>query len=228
MIASFIDSETKLRLFECADGRNSAKDPSWTRRKTDIFNDQEVDRLGIIGEYAAADVFGVDIDWNITVHGDKGHDLILPNKWTAAVKFNHRYEGYLMIEGRDTDTDDELSDLTTDVLILTHTFCEPKQNICHCHKKLLNPLIPSTVIIAGWISRQEFMKVKGEANWGAGVRHFVEVSDLHHPCELMALSRLHVPAARIGGRKPVAKRVPRHAMRGALELIHKNNGGPCR
>lgn len=202
MIACYIPTEIKEKLYDCSDGRNGAKDPSWSRRKTEIFTDQELDRLGIIGEYAAADVLGVNLDWSVTTHGDNGHDLVLPNGWTAAVKFNHRYKGFLMIEGRDGDTDDELVDLTTDVLILTHSFCEPKENICRCHDRLLTADYPSTIIIAGWISRSEFMRLKSERDWGAGLRHFVVVEDLRNIGELIALSKLKIPAHLVGGTRP--------------------------
>src|SRR5574337_86111 len=203
MIASYLTSEIKHKLFKCSDGRNGAKDPSWTRRKMTVFNDVELDRLGIIGEYAAGDILNVKIDWTVSVHGDNGHDLVLQNGWKAAVKFNHRYQGFLMVEGRDGDTDDELVDLTSDVLILVHGFCNPKKGqACSCENRLLNPDVASSVIVAGWISRADFMVKKVLKNWNAGDRWMVEVCDLRPIQELIALAHLHVPAILIGGKKP--------------------------
>ena len=171
-----ITRDELYRLLECAEKRNSTKDPSWTRHKTNFLSDRLVNALGLIGEFAAAKVCGVDIDWSTHWHGDKGKDLDLPNKQTAAVKYNHRDRGFVMVEGRAGDTPSQLSDLTTDLIIGTNGNCDPPRQ-CEC-RAMLGGDRGHTVEVAGWLPTSRFMEIKAVKDWGNGVRHLVTVDQL--------------------------------------------------
>lgn len=174
------------RLVQIATARNDAKEPEWTRRETDAFDDRQVNILGAIGEYAAAAAFGLDIDPSIHSGGDNGIDLVLPSGATAAVKYNHRWNGYLLVEGRVGDAEEELGDLKADNILLTHGMCLPGKDICHC-PRIWNGKNGVVVFLAGWLTKEQFIRCKSVKDWGIGVRHCVRVSQLRPISELMAL-----------------------------------------
>lgn len=178
-LATFIDVETKRKLFECAINRHTVKRKNYTRKKSGEWTDIELHQLGILGEYAAASVLNVDIDWSIQEFGDGGHDLDLDG-YTVCVKFSHRINGHLIVEGRASDTPEELHDCRSDIMILTHYLCEPRDNKCKCRCTLLNPTKPSIILVAGWTSREHFMRDMIKTDWGMGTRYYVPQSKLYH------------------------------------------------
>ena len=171
-----ITPSVKAQLVELGHRRNAMKDPSWTRRKSDVFNDQQVDALGCIGEYAMSVFLGVPMDWAVHSHGDKGIDLVLQDGRTMAVKFNHRQRGYVMVEERPSDTETSLSDLSTDLIGLVHGSCQPPRE-CYC-KDLMTNNQPWNLVLAGYLTAQEFVSRKQYANWGLGGRYFVKADSL--------------------------------------------------
>ena len=184
MLAYSFSPEEKTYLFELGKRRNAAKKPEWTRRKMNHFDDKQIDCLGILGKAAAAALFGSPLDDSITVHGDRGYDLRLSDGRTVAVKLNHRWGGYLLVEGRDKDTPTYLDDLRADVIVGICYICDPPRE-CFCHSELLDPNQFSTVYFSGWLSSQDFIKKKKTTNWGIGVRHYVHISELQSIQTLM-------------------------------------------
>jgi hypothetical protein len=181
----YIPAHQKHAIFEIARGRNAAKHSSWSRRASEVFSDAELDMLGMLGEVAVASLLGIDYDATITTCGDNGTDMTTHSGLRVAVKFNHRFNGYLMIEGRSGDSDSKLKDLKTDVLILSCSFCDPTHKVCRCRDGLLNEGKGSTVLVPGWIYSDTFMSVRQTTDWGLGLRHYVTVQQLEPICTLM-------------------------------------------
>lgn len=171
-----IPAGIKHRLVSLGQARNAAKDPSWTRRKSDVFNDAQVDALGCLGEWAISQYLDAPMDWNVHAHGDKGIDLKLADGRTVAVKLNHRWKGYLMVEERKGDKDSRLSDLSTDLICLIHGQCRVPGR-CEC-KELMTNQQEWPLWIAGYLPTDEFLKKKQYADWGLGGRHYVRVNQL--------------------------------------------------
>lgn len=160
------------------EGRNSAKSSSATRRKSDVFSDAKLDEIGMLGELTLACYLGVELDQCIYAHGDGGVDFVF-NGVTFAIKFNHRRNGYLMVEGREEDTDDSLKDLTADAIVLTHGVCIPKKN-CVC-----SDTGAKWVCVAGWLPTSEFHQKRTVRDLGLGVRHIVTKDQLRPISELV-------------------------------------------
>jgi len=110
------------------------------------------------------------MDENISVAGDRGIDLVKDGE-TYAVKFNHRRHGYLMVEGRDGDTENNLVDLTADYLISVTGRCVVPGG-CVCADQYSYAL-GFDVLVAGIIARDDFISAKRMADWGLGVRYYV-------------------------------------------------------
>jgi len=172
-----LTADFKRRLFEAGRARNAAKDPSRTRRAGEVFDDAQLDCLGMIGEGAASIHLGIELNWEVTPGGDDGVDFVLPSGMTVGVKFNHRHRGYLMIEGRHGDTDAHLNDLKTDALLLIYGPCRPPAE-CSCDL-LLNPDVSSVVTVGGWVTRPRFLAMRASKDWGLGLRHYVPPSRLN-------------------------------------------------
>ena len=173
-----IPNATKKRLVALGHARNAEKHPSWTRRKSDVFNDQEVDALGCLGEWPICEYMGLQMDEAVHAHGDTGNDAVLKDGRTLAIKFNHRWRGYLIVEQRDGDTDTELSDLKSDFIALVHGECRPPfPASCRC-KELMESNDDFVVHIAGYLSAAMFIELKEYANWGLGGRYYVKPHQL--------------------------------------------------
>ena len=173
----------KRLCFELGVARNGSKRPEATRRKSDVFDDIEVHHMGIVGEAAAAIALGCKIDRSIGP-GDGGRDLTLPNGETVSVKFTHRWEGYLMVEGQKNDRKDWLNDLQSDYIVLTHGHCSPPVE-CTCRHDILNPTAKTVVEVVGFLAREDFMRLRRVSDWGLGIRHWVPVNELQ-PIEYLA------------------------------------------
>ena len=173
MIVTLSAQEKKL-CRRVGAARNAAKDPSWTRRKSDVFTDRQVDILGCVGEVAATRVFGGEFDQRVHTHGDDGHDLITPFG-PMAVKFNHRHRGYLMIEERP----DPWSDLKSEFIALVHGHCRigGGQRECFCAEEMNSPR-PSNYEVAGWLFAEEFKELSERKDWGLGGRFICRVDQL--------------------------------------------------
>lgn len=180
----YLNADECARAKAIGEGRNSAKPSHATRRKSDVFCDAKLDEIGMLGELAMASYLGVDLDEGIYAHGDGGVDFIF-NGVSFAVKFNHRREGFLMVEGRAEDTDHCLHDLNADAIVLTHGVCVPGSK-CVC-----NEIGPKWVCLAGWLPTREFLQKRTTRDLGLGVRHIVkkdqlrEMSGLINPLSLI-------------------------------------------
>lgn len=168
MQAVIIPRRVRLELGEIGRLRNGAKDPSWTRRRSDVFSDAEVDELGLYGEYAVADFLGVDFDRRISVGGDGGVDFVWRGR-ELAVKYNHRWLGYLVVEERagDDPGGGVLGDLSAEIIVGTHGKCS--RGACYCRGG-------SGVVVAfsGWLYREEFIGRMRRVDWGLGGRYYVD------------------------------------------------------
>lgn len=173
MNATIITTECRQRLEALGKARNAAKSPEWSRRKSDVFSDAEVDVLGLYGEYAAGHYLGVEIDSTINSYGDSGVDLVY-GTLSVAVKFNHRWRGYLMVEQRPGDAPSVgiVGDLTSDLIILTHGKCFPPER-CYCRRE--GGLV---VALAGWLWREEFVSAMYARDLGLGVRYICTCEQL--------------------------------------------------
>jgi hypothetical protein len=184
VIDVLITPAIRERLREIALQRNQSKQAEWTRRRSDIFSDAEVDLLGMIGEYAGCVALGTDLDISIDVHGDKGWDSHQGTR-SIAFKFNHRTRGFLMVERRLSDRQRiHLEDFTADLIVLTYGNCAPPH--CECF-----PPNPYYVHVAGYLPRTEFLAKYEARNWGLGVRYIVAVDELQ-PIEEIAPSRRRI------------------------------------
>jgi len=67
-----------------------------------------------------------------------------------------------------------MGDLTSDIIILSHGKCKPKEKICVCR----NPG-GFVVAIAGWLTRQEFVRLMTTRDLGLGVRYICECKQLN-------------------------------------------------
>jgi len=163
-----------LDLWELAKRRNGSKHPDATRRKSDIFTDVELDYIGLIGEAAVEDVCKIPIDRHVYEHGDNG-DGKLSDGRTIAVKFNHRMNGYLLFEERQGDVPHKhINDFQYDVAILVSGYCDPK-GTCYCREPTL------VVKVAGYVTREQFLKKHNTSDWGLGNRFWMRQSELSHP-----------------------------------------------
>ena len=173
MVSIKIIKQEKSKLKDLATRRNGSKKPEWTRRKTDIFNDIEVDLLGLYGEYAVSKYLGVGIDESISISGDSGYDIEY-NGMRLGVKYNHRVNGYLMVEGRDGDDIESgvMNDFSCDGMILVNGICKPPSN-CECIK-VEEPIMN----IMGWLPKEYFMIDMVEKDWGLGKRYVCNVNQL--------------------------------------------------
>lgn len=169
MIVHISHNEAKF-LKRLGAARNAAKRPEWTRRQSDVFTDRQVDILGCVGELAGSKVLDVPMDESIAAHGDSGIDLVR-NGETFAVKYNHRIGGYLIVEGRDDDTDQHLSDLVADHLICITGRCTVPGG-CICAENFAD-IRGFDVTVAGTISSRDFLRQRTTTDWGLGVRHYV-------------------------------------------------------
>ena len=174
MMAVVITQEERDRLITAGKDRNALKDPSWSRRKSDAFMDDELDVLGMIGEYAVARYFGLSPDYSATVCGDTGSDIVW-NGLRIAVKYNHRWKGFLMVEERPDDELDNgyLRDLASDIIVLATGKCSPPQT-CVC-----NHPGGIVVILPGWCTRGEFLARMEKRNLGLGGRYIVRCDQLN-------------------------------------------------
>lgn len=174
MIAVVITKYERQRIELIAKARNSAKKPEWSRKKLNSFSDEQMDLLGIRGEFAAAQYLGTFIDTNVHPHGDNGIDLYFHNK-SVSVKYNHRWLGYLIVEARPNDIPQNgtIHDLQTDIIILTHGKCKPPTR-CLCNEP--GGLV---VVVSGWLYKHEFLNKMHTTDWGIGPKYFCKTSDLH-------------------------------------------------
>lgn len=177
-----IDFETRKKLAALGVSRNSAKRPEWTRRKSDVFNDQQVDILGCIGEFAASIAIGAPMNLDVHSHGDGGVDLNTA-VGTIAVKFNHRNRGYLIVEERSPD---RWSDLNSDILVLVHGLCSGRKGECVCSIRIKSKE-PMEVIVAGYIEASKFKNIAKHVDWGLGGRFFCDIDSLRPVHELRNL-----------------------------------------
>jgi hypothetical protein len=173
----------KNAIIQNARERNNAHDTSASRRMSEVFDDDELDIIGALGEAAAAYYCRAEYDSEIRPGGDAGVDFQAGGA-SYAVKFNHRQDGYLMVEERPGDTNDVLVDLpeTVDYLISTTGLCHPP-HICRCRNLIEKPL-PVGVVIGGWLSRDDFMALRDFRDWGFGGRWIVGQGSLRDPREI--------------------------------------------
>ena len=168
----WLTAETRSDLWQLAGRRNGSKQPEWTRRVSDVFNDHEVDFLGLVGEAAPSKVLGVPFDRSVHAHGDGGTDLVLPDQRIVATKFNHRQHGYLIFEERAGDVEREhLADFSADLAVLTVGGCDSRS--CHC---ITAP--EWRLWVVGSITRDRFLTEYRRADWGLGSRYYVPASAL--------------------------------------------------
>jgi len=160
-------------LSEIGKARNSAKEPNWTRRMSKAFTDAQINELGMYGEYAASSYLGLKVDQKIHRVGDSGHDLVF-GRMKIAVKYNHRWRGYMIVEGRIGDDlkIGHIRDFNSDAIILTHGICAPP--VCKCFKDDAAIF----VVVAGWLTKEKFLKRMSSVNWGLGLRYYCRCDQL--------------------------------------------------
>lgn len=182
MPALTITADVRQRLIEHARARNSVKTPGSSRRRAGILSDV----LGMLGEYAAATWCRSDLDWSVTLCGDNGQDLLLPDGRSVAVKYNHRAAGHLMIEDHKRDHLTHLHELRADLLILVRGSCT--EALCTCDMLLAESVSDVLVELAGWVDAATFRRVCRSGEWGHGVRYFVPADKLRPMHELLRVA----------------------------------------
>lgn len=175
-----LSKDEVLYLRGYASQRNESKDPSWTRRKSDQYTDLQVDLMGLCGEYVASLALNADVDLAISSSGDPGHDLLVDfshrRQVPVGVKFNHRLNGYLIVEPNRKDSEEKMYDFRSDLVVLVSGVCRPKSGFCTCSPDLIHE---QDFHLAGWITRDRFMSIRTPVNWGLGDRWYVRQSDLN-------------------------------------------------
>jgi hypothetical protein len=132
---------------------------------------------------AAAMYLDADFDDQIYTGGDAGHDLVLRDGTTVAVKFNHRWRGYLMIEVRPGDTRECMRDLHADVVVLVGSNCDPQRNACTCRRSIEEDG-ELRLYLWGWLDAATFRRNAACRDLGLGGRWIVRPDDLFEMREL--------------------------------------------
>lgn len=128
-----------------------------TDKKFDTNNTSwAVNLMGYLGELAAAKVYKTTTDDRVLTGGDAGHDLVIDGK-TYQVKTTVTKE--LIFNSKEL--------FTADYAILVTLIGDRTQ-----------PHINSRFIVWGDISRDKFLKVCYEKDFGYGVRYVCEIDDL--------------------------------------------------
>ena len=128
-----------------------------TDKKFDAKNTSwAVNLMGYLGELAAAKVYKTTTDDRVLTGGDAGHDLVIDGK-TYQVKTTVTKE--LIFNSKEL--------FTADYAILVTLIGDRTQ-----------PHINSRFIVWGDISRDKFLQVCYEKDFGYGVRYVCEIDDL--------------------------------------------------
>jgi hypothetical protein len=128
-----------------------------TDKKFDANNTSwAVNLMGYLGELAAAKVYKTTTDDRVLTGGDAGHDLVIDGK-TYQVKTTVTKE--LIFNSKEL--------FTADYAILVTLIGDRTQ-----------PHINSRFIVWGDISRDKFLNVCYEKDFGYGVRYVCEIDDL--------------------------------------------------
>ncbi len=128
-----------------------------TDKKFDAKNTSwAVNLMGYLGELAAAKVYKTTTDDRVLTGGDAGHDLVIDGK-TYQVKTTVTKE--LIFNSKEL--------FTADYAILVTLVGDRTQ-----------PHINSRFIVWGDISRDKFLQVCYEKDFGYGVRYVCEIDDL--------------------------------------------------
>jgi hypothetical protein len=183
MNAVVITKEERNKMAGIGTARNACKRPEMSRRMSDVFSDSEVDVLGMMGEYAVAEYLGASVDESIHMHGDNGTDLTFRGH-TVSVKYNHRWRGFLMVEERQGDDIHSglVNDLKTDLIVLSHGKCmPPKTCVCRDAGGIV-------VVLAGWLTRDEFISTASHRDLGLGGRYIVTCDKLRPMHEIWSIS----------------------------------------
>lgn len=115
-----------------------------------------VNLMGHLGEKAAAKVYGVAVDDRILTAGDEGYDLVIKNK-TVQVKTS--ITNQLIFNSKEL--------FSADYAILVRLV-----------GNRIQPHINSYFIVWGDISRDKFIDVCFEKDFGYGVRYVCDIKDL--------------------------------------------------
>ena len=128
-----------------------------TDKKFDANNTSwAVNLMGYLGELAAAKVYKTTTDDRVLTGGDAGHDLVIDGK-TYQVKTTVTKE--LIFNSKEL--------FTADYAILVTLIVDRTQ-----------PHINSRFVVWGDISRDKFLNVCYEKDFGYGVRYVCEIDDL--------------------------------------------------
>jgi hypothetical protein len=137
--------------------RQDKKEYNVTDKKFDANNTSwAVNLMGHLGEKAVAKVYNVSVDDRVLTGGDEGHDLIINGK-TIQVKTTVTKQ--LIFNSKEL--------FTADYAILVTLVGDRTQ-----------PHIDSHFIVWGDISRDKFLEVCYEKDYGYGVRYVCNTNDL--------------------------------------------------
>jgi hypothetical protein len=137
--------------------RQDKKEYNVTDKKFDANNTSwAVNLMGHLGEKAVAKVYNVSVDDRVLTGGDEGHDLVINGK-TIQVKTTVTRQ--LIFNSKEL--------FTADYAILVTLVGDRTQ-----------PHIDSHFIVWGDISRDRFLEVCYEKDYGYGVRYVCNTNDL--------------------------------------------------
>jgi hypothetical protein len=147
--------ESSLRFVDAM--RKDKQEFNVTDKKFDANNTSwAVNLMGYLGELAAAKVYKTTTDDRVLTGGDAGHDLVIDGK-TYQVKTTVTKE--LIFNSKEL--------FTADYAILVTLIGDRTQ-----------PHINSRFVVWGDISRDKFLNVCYEKDFGYGVRYVCEIDDL--------------------------------------------------
>lgn len=115
--------------------------------------------LGFKGEYAFSKLFELS-PTDVTEHADDGIDYVLPDNRTVDVKTTGRMEGDLIIDSFDS--------FKADLAVL-----------CFTTEKR------SSIDFYGWITKEEFMKICKEKDYGHGMRKYAYSHEMRDMQDLL-------------------------------------------
>lgn len=160
-------------LWLLAGKRNAAKTEQQNKRVDKDLSDIQMHYVGLKGEYAVAKFLGIQLDMEILLAGDSGHDLVFKDR-TIDVKVSQKDLKFFP------------GAFAADIAVLV----QPHTYKAAWHKAERDDRVGKPIfawkhsLISGWVWRKRFEEECYEHDFGYGLRNCMNAEDLYHPYEL--------------------------------------------
>ena len=159
-------------LWMMAGKRNAAKTEQQNKRVDKDLSDIQMHYVGLKGEYAVAKFLGIELDMDILLAGDAGHDLVFRDR-TIDVKVSQK--DLKFFPGK----------FTADIAVLVQPHTRMSWHRPEKDERIGKPVFAwKHSLISGWVWRKRFEEEYYERDFGYGLRHCMNAEDLHNPYEL--------------------------------------------